>query len=78
LWSVNYIRNLNPSVIEYNGTVEDQNVKPEDVLKYEYSDELSLDYWVYDGHSIDDVPDYRSVESPVKDMYVLDFVCEPS
>jgi hypothetical protein len=78
LWSVDYVRNLNPSVIEYNDAIEDQNVRPEDVLKYEYSDELSLDYWVYDGHSVDDIPDYRSVESPLKDMYVLDFVCEPS
>jgi hypothetical protein len=43
----------------------------EDVLKYESSDEPSLDFWVYDGHSIDDIPTYRDVESPLKDMFVL-------
>ena len=75
---MNYVRNLNPSVIEYNDSTEDQNVKPEDVLKYEHSDDLSLDYWVYDGHSIDDIPNYPSVDLPLKDMYVLAFVCEPS
>jgi hypothetical protein len=78
LWSANYVRSLNPSVIEYNDPVEDQNVKPEDVLSYEYSDELPFDYWVYDGHSINDTPNYRSVEPPLKDMYVLDFVCVSS
>ena len=75
---MNYVRNLNPSVIEYNDSTEDQDVKPEDVLKYEYSDDLSLDYWVYDEHSVDDIPDDQSVDSPLKDMYVLNFIREPS
>jgi hypothetical protein len=39
-------------------------------LKFESTDEPSLDYWVYDGHSIDDIPAYRDVESPLKDMFV--------
>jgi hypothetical protein len=39
-------------------------------LKFESSDEPSLDYRVYDGHSIDDIPAYRDVESPLKDMFV--------
>jgi len=68
LWSVNYVRSLNPSVIEYKDDAEDLKVKPEDILKFEYTDELSLDLWVYDGHSIDDIPKYGTVESPLKDM----------
>ena len=63
-----YFRSINPPVIPYNDANEDQNVKLEDVLKYEYMDELSLDNWVYDGHSIDATPSYRDVESPLKDM----------
>ena len=71
LWSGGYVRNLDPRSIPYDDTNEDQNIKPEDVLKFESSDEPSLDYWVYDGHSIDDVPTYRDVESPLRDMFVL-------
>jgi hypothetical protein len=65
---VDYVRSLNPPVIPYDDANEDQNVKLEDVLKYEYMDELSLDNWVYDGQSIDDTPNYRNVEPPLKDM----------
>jgi hypothetical protein len=65
---VDYVRSLDPPVIPYNDANEDQNVKLEDVLKYEYMDELSLDNWVYDGHSIDNAPNYRDVEPPLKDM----------
>jgi hypothetical protein len=68
LWSVDYVHSLSSSVIEYNDNNEDPNVKPEDILKYEYTDELSLDLWVYDGHSIDDIPNYGHVESPLRDM----------
>jgi hypothetical protein len=74
LWSVNYVRSLNSLVVEYDDSAEDQNVKPEDILKYENADDLSLDYWVYDGYSIDSIPNYRGIESPLKDMYVVDFV----
>jgi hypothetical protein len=65
---VDYVRSLNPPVIPYDDANEDQNVKLEDVLKYEYMDELSLGNWVYDGQSIDDTPNYRNVEPPLKDM----------
>jgi hypothetical protein len=68
LWTVNYVRGLSSSVIEYNDSAEEPNVKPENILKYEYRDELSLDLWVYDGHSIDDIPDYGNVGSPLRDM----------
>ena len=71
MWSVNYVHGLSSSVIEYNDNAEDPNVRPEDVLKHEYTDELSLDHWVYDGHSIDDIPNYGNVQSPLRDMYVL-------
>lgn len=52
----------------YDDANEDQNVEPKDVLNYEYKDEQVLDYWVYDGHSISDIPSYRDVGSPLKDM----------
>ncbi|KAI0249341.1 hypothetical protein BJV78DRAFT_1347821 [Lactifluus subvellereus] len=68
LWSVNYVRDLDPPVIPYNDASEDQNVKPEDILKYEYTDELALDSWVYDGHSTEDIPSYRDVKPPLKDI----------
>src|SRR6267142_977339 len=71
LWSRDYTRNLEPRTTPYDDANEDQNIKLEDVLKYESSDEPSLDFWVYDGHSIDDIPTYRDVESPLKDMFVL-------
>ena len=42
-------------------------------MKHEYKDEVALDDWVYDGHSIDDTPNYGDVEPPLKDMYALHF-----
>ena len=71
LWSRDYTRNLDPHTTPYDDANEDQNIKLEDVLKYESPDEPSLDFWVYDSHSIDDIPTYRDVESPLKDMFVL-------
>ncbi|KAI0265430.1 hypothetical protein BC834DRAFT_879420 [Gloeopeniophorella convolvens] len=68
LWSLDYVRNLKPPVTPYNDSKENQDVKLEDILKYEYTDELTLDTWVYDGHSIDEVPDHSSVESPLRDI----------
>ncbi|KAH9955358.1 hypothetical protein BC827DRAFT_878060 [Russula dissimulans] len=68
LWTVDYVRNLNSPVIPYHETDEGRNIKPEDLLKYEYTNELSLDSWVYDGYSTDDVPNYRDVEPPLKDI----------
>ncbi|KAH9064500.1 hypothetical protein EDB87DRAFT_1680408 [Lactarius vividus] len=68
LWSSDYVRTLNPLVIPYNDSNEDQNVKLEAVLKHEYKEALALDDWVYDGHSIDDAPNYPDVEPPLKDI----------
>jgi len=68
LWTVNYVRSFSAPVIEYDDDAEDPNVKPEDILKYNYTDELSLDLWVYDGHTIDDTPKYGNVGSPFRDM----------
>jgi hypothetical protein len=71
LWSADYVRNLNPQVIPYDDANEDKDVKLDEILKYERKDELTLADWVYDGHSIDDTPNHRDVEPPLKDMYVL-------
>jgi len=30
---------------------------------------------MYDGHSVDDISNYGDVEPPLKDMYVLTFIC---
>ena len=65
---MDYVRRLDPEAIPYNEDNEDTNVQPGDILKGEYKDELSLDDWVYDGHSIDDIPDHRDVEPPLKNM----------
>jgi hypothetical protein len=50
----------------------------EDILKFPRAEEPSLDYWVYDGHSIDDIPTYRDVEPPLKDMFVLRLIRMPT
>lgn len=65
---MDYVRSLSSPVIAYNDDAEDPNVNPEDILNYEYSDDLSLDLWVYDGHSVDDIPIYGDVGSALKDM----------
>ena len=65
---MDYVRSLNPPVIPYNDANEDRNIKLEDVLRYEYKDDLSLDDWVYDEHSINDISNYRDVDPPLKDM----------
>lgn len=69
LWSVDYVRSLDPQVVPYNDDNDDKNIQPGDVLNHGYKDELSLDYSVYDGHSIDYIPNCRDVDSPVNDMY---------
>ncbi|KAI0249342.1 hypothetical protein BJV78DRAFT_1155917 [Lactifluus subvellereus] len=70
LWSTDYVWSLNPSpaFIPYNDANEDPNVKPEDILKHEHSEEVALEDWVYDGHSTDDIPKYGDVESPLRDI----------
>lgn len=65
---MDYVRSLNPPVIPYKDANEDQTIKVEDVLRYESMDDLSLDDWMYEGHSIDDIPTRRDVEPPLKDM----------
>jgi hypothetical protein len=65
---VDYVRRFDPKVISYNDDDEDKSVQPGDVLKREYKDELSLDDWVYDGHSINDLPEHRDVAPPLKNM----------
>ena len=79
LWSESYVRNLDPPVIPYDDTNEEQDVKLDEILKYEYKDELALANWVYDGHSINDAPDHGDVEAPLKDMCVLhSYLCSDS
>jgi hypothetical protein len=73
LWSVDYVLSLDLQVIPYNDEDEDQNVKPGDILNHGYKDELSLDYSVYNGHSIDYIPNCRDIDSPASDMYALPF-----
>ena len=63
-----YVRSLSSPVIAYNDDAEDRNVNPRDILKYDFTDESSLDLWVYDGHSVDDIPIYSDVGSELKDM----------
>jgi hypothetical protein len=71
LWSSDYVRTLDPPAIPPTDANEDQNIGQGEVLKYAPEDDLLLDDWVYDGHSIDDTPNYRDVEPPLKDMYAL-------
>lgn len=77
LWSVDYVRSLDPQITPYDDDNEDQNVQAGDVLNHGYKDELCLDYSVYDGHSMDYIPNAGDVDSPIKDMYGLRFICMP-
>jgi hypothetical protein len=78
LWTVDYIRSLDPQIVPYNDDKEDQNVQPGDVLNHGYKDELSLDYSVYDGHSYDDcISNCSDVDPPMKDMYAVRFFWMP-
>ena len=62
-----YVRSLSSPVIAYDDA-KDPNVNSQDILKYDFTDESSLDLWVYDGHSVDDIPIYSDVGSELKDM----------
>jgi len=77
LWSEDsdYFLDFDIGVIPYDDANEHQGVNPEEVLKHKYRDEMSLEYWVYDGHTIDDVPNYSDVEPPLNYMYALQFFC---
>jgi hypothetical protein len=77
LWTVDYLRSLDPQVIPYNEDNEDQNVRPGDILNHEYKDELSLDYSAYDGHSTYHIPNHGDVDPPMKDMYGVRLICLP-
>jgi hypothetical protein len=77
LWSVDYIRDLNPQITPYDDDNEDQNVQLGDFLNHGYKDELCLDYSVYDGRSTDYTPNCRDVDSPMNDMYAHRFICMP-
>ncbi|KAH9052369.1 hypothetical protein EDB87DRAFT_1835857 [Lactarius vividus] len=59
---------LDPRVIPYDDSNEDQDVKLGDILKHGYKDKLALEDWVYDGHSTVDTPDYSKFEPPLKDI----------
>jgi len=67
VWSKDYILSLDPRPIPYDDSNEDQGVKVEDILRYGSLDEPSLDYSVYDGHSIY-TSSYDNIEPPLKDM----------
>ncbi|KAI0044626.1 hypothetical protein FA95DRAFT_1496723 [Auriscalpium vulgare] len=68
LWNPKYVKDLDPDVTQYNDATEDQTIKPEDILKHDYSDKLSYDDWVYDGETIERKPDDTNVSSPIKDV----------
>lgn len=72
---MDYIRGHDHQVIPYEDDNEDQDVEPACVLNYGYEDELSVDNGVYDGHSFYDTPGYPDVDPPLKNMYVLTFIC---
>jgi hypothetical protein len=62
------VRSLDHPITLYEDNNEDQTVDPKDILNYSYKDSQVLDYWVYDGHSVNDIPDYGNVEPPLEDM----------
>ena len=68
------MQGLSHQVTFYEDDNEDQNVESKDVLNYDYKDDQVLDLWVYDGHSVDDMPNCRDVESPLKDMWAPCFI----
>jgi hypothetical protein len=81
LWTTDYVRSLDPPVIPYDDVNEDQNINPEDILKCDYTDELTLGDLVYDEHSTEDIPrtpSYSDVEPPLRDMWALCATCMPS
>ena len=62
------MQSLSYPVTLYESDNEDQNVEAKDILNYSYKDDQVLDDWAYDGHSIDDMPNYGDAESPLEDM----------
>ena len=74
---MDYVRNFIPLPLSPDDADEDQLMEPKDLLTYECKDEVALDEWVYDGHSIDDTPNYPDILSPLKNMCVYHFVSTP-
>lgn len=72
---MDHVRGLGHQVIPYKDDNEDQDVEPGSILNYGYKNELSVDDGMYDGHSVNDIPGHRDVYPPLKDMYVLAFIC---
>ncbi|KAI9448651.1 hypothetical protein F5148DRAFT_1153428 [Russula earlei] len=69
LWAGAHMLDLDPQTTPYDDANEDQTTVVDEFIRlFEISDEPSLDYWVYDGHSIEDVPNYGNVESPLKEI----------
>jgi hypothetical protein len=62
------VQSLSHPVTLYERDNEGQNVEPKDILNYSYKDDQVLYDWVYDGHSIDDIPNCGDAESPLEDM----------
>ncbi|KAI9459300.1 hypothetical protein F5148DRAFT_1319727 [Russula earlei] len=58
LWAGAHMLDLDPQTTPYDDANEDQTILVDEFIRFEISDEPSLDYWVYDGHSIEDVPSY--------------------
>ena len=77
LWTVGYIRSLDPQITPYDDDNEDQSVQPGDVLNHGYKDELSLDYSMYDGHPTDYITNCGDVGPQMKDMYTVRLICMP-
>jgi hypothetical protein len=72
---MDYVRSFIPLPLSPDDADEDQLMEPKDLLTYECKDQV--DEWVYDGHSIDDTPNYVGVLSPLKNMCVHHFVNSP-
>lgn len=68
LFSPDRVRSFSHPVTLSESDNEDQNVEPEDILNYSHKDDPVRYDWVYDGHSIDNIPNYGDVESPLEDM----------
>ena len=72
---MDYVRGFDNQVIPYKDDNEGQDVEPGSVLNFGYKNELSVDDGVYDEHSVYDIPGHRDIYPPLKDMYVLPFIC---
>ncbi|KAI0056627.1 hypothetical protein BV25DRAFT_1864510 [Artomyces pyxidatus] len=67
LWTTEYMKNLVPKIIPFNES-EEEDIRAEDVLKYDYKDNLTIDDWVYDRDTIHRVPDNTDIDLPLKNI----------